>query len=113
MSGEVTINYNKKILLNNNNYTISLLFYLSILFNSSINFQKLNIVPDIWSLNEWNNVLTPVLPGSTNLVKPPVKPYRFDTMFFLCCVDTLPMMVHDKGEMVESKVSLIHIHSVI
>ncbi|KAI8759259.1 nucleoside diphosphate-linked moiety X motif 19 mitochondrial [Biomphalaria glabrata] len=48
--------------------------------------KELEITPDIWSLYEWSNWLTPPLKGS-----------RFDTAFFICCVDEAPL-VYDSNE---------------
>ncbi|KAH9515499.1 Nucleoside diphosphate-linked moiety X motif 19, mitochondrial [Bulinus truncatus] len=48
--------------------------------------KELEIVPDIWSLYEWSNWLTPVMKGS-----------RFDTAFFICCVEEAPL-VYDSNE---------------
>ncbi|CAL1532321.1 unnamed protein product [Lymnaea stagnalis] len=48
--------------------------------------KELKMVPDIWSLYEWSNWLTPLLRGS-----------RFDTAFFICCVDEAPL-IYDSEE---------------
>jgi len=45
--------------------------------------QSLNLVPDIWSLSEWNAWLTP-----TNI--PEHGPRRFDTVFYLAHLDQIP-----------------------
>lgn len=55
--------------------------------------QELQMVPDVWSLYEWSNWLTPL--GSTR---------RFDTAFFICCVDGKPHVAEDEGETVHSQV---------
>ncbi|XP_070194137.1 acyl-coenzyme A diphosphatase NUDT19-like [Littorina saxatilis] len=54
--------------------------------------QELQMVPDVWSLYEWSNWLTPL--GSTR---------RFDTAFFICCVDGKPHVAEDEGETVHSQ----------
>lgn len=55
--------------------------------------QKLKLVPDVWSLYEWSNWLTPTFEGR-----------RFDTAFFICCVQGKPHAVEDEGETVHSQV---------
>lgn len=58
--------------------------------------QELRMVPDVWSLYEWSNWLTPLgLGGSSR---------RFDTAFFVCCVDGRPHVAEDEGETVHSQV---------
>lgn len=54
--------------------------------------RELQLVPDVWSLYEWSNWLTPL--GSK---------HRFDTAFFICCVDGKPHVAEDEGEMVHSQ----------
>ncbi|KAH3774262.1 acyl-coenzyme A diphosphatase NUDT19-like [Dreissena polymorpha] len=54
--------------------------------------KELGIVPDVWSLYEWSNWLTPVLPGSGR---------RYDTAFFTCVLDYIPNAVHCEKEMTE------------
>ena len=46
--------------------------------------EEYNVVPNLWALYEWSNWLTPV---TRKIEKPPVKPKRFDTMFYMCCLD--------------------------
>ncbi|XP_070575491.1 acyl-coenzyme A diphosphatase NUDT19-like [Ptychodera flava] len=53
---------------------------------------KLNCVPNIWALAEWANYLTP-----------PDFNHRFDTMFYMCCLDSVPNAVQDSQEMVHLK----------
>lgn len=55
---------------------------------------ELKMVPDIWSLYEWSNWLTPLLQNA-----------RFDTAFFLCCVDEAPLIL-DSNETEDGAVSL-------
>ncbi|XP_052817092.1 acyl-coenzyme A diphosphatase NUDT19-like [Mya arenaria] len=54
--------------------------------------KTLDIVPDVWSLFEWSNWLTPLLPG---------KGRRYDTAFFLCVVDYIPEAIHCNKETTE------------
>lgn len=51
-------------------------------------------VPDIWSLGEWADWLTP-----------PDFKIRFDTVFFICFVDHEPVSQHDNKEMTHSQVN--------
>jgi len=51
--------------------------------------RKHKLFPDIWSLREWSNWLTPSSFGSK----------RFDTMFYICAMDCLPYIKHDEKEM--------------
>ena len=55
--------------------------------------ETLQALPDIWALAEWSNWLTP-----TDNKK------RFDTMFYMCSLETLPMTMHDEQETVHSQV---------
>lgn len=52
--------------------------------------------PDVWSLKEWWNWLTPEALGHK----------RFDTMFYVCCLDAMPATTGDDNE-----VSTIEWHS--
>ncbi|KAK7482260.1 hypothetical protein BaRGS_00026503 [Batillaria attramentaria] len=54
--------------------------------------QELQLVPDVWSLYEWSNWLTPLMTK-----------HRFDTAFFICCVDGKPHVAEDEGETVHSQ----------
>lgn len=54
--------------------------------------KELRIVPDVWSLYEWSNWLTPI--RSTQ---------RFDTSFFVCCIQSRPHVAEDEGETVHSQ----------
>lgn len=56
-------------------------------------FQVLNLIPDLKSLHPWWNWLTP----------PTVGHKRFDTMFYIICLDSIPQYRSD-----ESEVSSIH-----
>lgn len=62
----------------------------------------LGIVPDVWSLYDWSNWLTPPVPG--NIKK---KWTRFDTAFYLCCLKDLPCVAEDASETVHHKVWLV------
>ncbi|XP_033120239.1 nucleoside diphosphate-linked moiety X motif 19-like [Anneissia japonica] len=57
--------------------------------------RSLQCIPDVWSLMEWSDWLTP----STNKK-------RYDTMFFMCCMKDVPEVKHDAKETVQVKVSL-------
>lgn len=54
--------------------------------------QELQMVPDVWSLYEWSNWLTPL--RSTR---------RFDTSFFICCIQGQPHVSEDAGETVHAQ----------
>lgn len=53
-----------------------------------------SIVPDLWSLQQWSNWLTPVF---APVSQPPVKPKRFDTLFYVCCLDEMPSYARVDG----------------
>ena len=53
-----------------------------------------SLVPDLWALQEWCNWLTPVFQPVT---APPAKPRRFDTIFYVCCLDAMPAHVRVDG----------------
>jgi nucleoside diphosphate-linked moiety X motif protein 19 len=64
--------------------------------------EHFDAVPDVWSLVEWSNWLTPVM----NQVEAPLKkPRRFDTMFFLCCLNNKPEVAVDGVENTSFQVS--------
>lgn len=50
---------------------------------------EVGLCPDIWSLSEWWNWLTPDAIGHK----------RFDTMFYVCCLDSIPASVCDDNEL--------------
>ncbi|KAI1281965.1 Nucleoside diphosphate-linked moiety X motif 19 [Halotydeus destructor] len=52
-----------------------------------------NLCPDLWSLSEWSNWLTPISVGHK----------RFDTMFYVCCLDSQPKVVLDNKEVTTLK----------
>ncbi|KAJ8303598.1 hypothetical protein KUTeg_019994 [Tegillarca granosa] len=60
-----------------------------------------DVVPDIWSLSEWSNWLTPVIMGDS----PPDtrSGRRYDTAFYLCMLDEAPPALHDEKETVHSQ----------
>ena len=72
--------------------------------------QELNVVPDVWSLFEWSNWLTPVIPRTEVSKAADTAPElrrgkRFDTAFYLCVLDYIPKAVHDDKETTELEVS--------
>lgn len=70
--------------------------------------KELSVVPDIWSLQEWVNWLTPVFPGQ-EVKEAPAVPRRFDTIFYLCCLDWIPLVQCDGKETSDAKVNNFHI----
>eukprot|EP00794_Sanderia_malayensis_P015944 gene15944-17547_t len=54
--------------------------------------KKFNIVPDIWSLTEWSNWLTPVSMSR-----------RYDTIFYLCFLEYQPRIEQDDKEVVHAQ----------
>uniref|UniRef100_A0A087YA98 Acyl-coenzyme A diphosphatase NUDT19 n=1 Tax=Poecilia formosa TaxID=48698 RepID=A0A087YA98_POEFO len=51
--------------------------------------QELEVLPNIWALHEWANWLTPTAKyGRT----------RFDTAFFMCCLQEMPSTLQDEKE---------------
>ncbi|XP_078660238.1 acyl-coenzyme A diphosphatase NUDT19-like isoform X3 [Branchiostoma floridae x Branchiostoma belcheri] len=59
-------------------------------------------VPDVWSLHEWSNWLTPTIPAMPNR-------RRYDTAFFICCLDHIPPAARDDREIVKAQ-SLVDLH---
>lgn len=57
---------------------------------------EVGLCPDIWALKEWWNWLTPQALGHK----------RFDTMFYVACLDYLPEIESDDKEMSKVEVSL-------
>jgi len=74
---------------------ISVSLYITYIF--FFLYRKFECVPDMWSLSEWSNWLTPA-----SLSK------RFDTMFYLCFLDNEPTVLHDEKEMTQSRVTYCH-----
>lgn len=65
--------------------------------------RELSIVPNIWSLYEWSNWLTPLYIGGSNR-----SGRRYDTAFFISVLqDDVPTAVHDEKETVASEVKSI------
>lgn len=75
---------------------------------------ELNVVPDVWSLYEWTNWITPVKPAlpqkvNNDLVnnsmklngKALVHKHRYDTAFYLCVLDYIPKAVPCDNETTE------------
>ena len=54
------------------------------------------LCPDLWLLKEWSNWLTPISVGHK----------RFDTMFYVCCLEKQPKVVLDQTEVTTLKVSV-------
>ncbi|KAM9861226.1 acyl-coenzyme A diphosphatase NUDT19 [Aulostomus maculatus] len=52
--------------------------------------RELEVLPNIWALHEWSNWLTPIRGFSR----------RFDTAFFMCCLQEPPHAVQDEKEIV-------------
>jgi nucleoside diphosphate-linked moiety X motif protein 19 len=57
------------------------------------------LCPDLWLLKEWSNWLTPISVGHK----------RFDTMFYMCCLDKQPKVVLDQTEVTTLKVCVIFV----
>jgi len=66
---------------------------------------ELDVVPNIWALHDWRHWLTPVF---RKVLQPPAKPKRFNTMFFLCCIDCdhIPVTSADCRETTQAEVRL-------
>ncbi|XP_077375992.1 acyl-coenzyme A diphosphatase NUDT19 [Festucalex cinctus] len=50
---------------------------------------ELEVLPNIWALHEWSNWLTPVKKYGAK---------RFDTAFFMCCLEERPHALQDQKE---------------
>lgn len=68
--------------------------------------KTLDIVPDIWSLTEWSNWLTPVSHARKASQTDEGSKRRYDTAFFICLLDNIPDAVHDDKESVHLQVWL-------
>jgi len=70
--------------------------------------KELGVVPNIWALHEWRNWLTPVF---RKVLEPPAKPKRFNTMFYVCCLecDRNPQILADENETVQAEVSSVNV----
>lgn len=53
--------------------------------------RELKVLPNIWALHEWSNWLTP---------KDRYGASRFDTAFFICCLQEIPHTLQDEKEIV-------------
>jgi len=62
--------------------------------------KALDMVPDVWSLYEWSNWLTPILPSGGR---------RYDTIFYICVLDCIPNADHCVKETTEAKVRILEI----
>lgn len=51
--------------------------------------RELQVLPNIWALHEWSNWLTPAGRYGTT---------RFDTAFFICCLQEIPYTLQDEKE---------------
>lgn len=56
---------------------------------------EVGLCPDLWSLYEWWDWLTPISVGHK----------RFDAMFYICCLEAEPKVVLDNSEVTTLKVS--------
>lgn len=57
--------------------------------------RELQVLPNIWALHEWGNWLTP---------KGRYGVKRFDTAFFICCLQEIPHTLQDEKEIVRFQV---------
>lgn len=57
--------------------------------------RELEVLPNIWALHEWSNWLTPVGRYGAK---------RFDTAFFICCLQEIPQALQDEKEIVQVQV---------
>ncbi|KAK3086639.1 hypothetical protein FSP39_021281 [Pinctada imbricata] len=60
--------------------------------------KELKVVPDVWSLYEWSNWLTPL---SMSVGKRSGR--RYDTAFYICVLDHIPDAVQDNKETVHAQ----------
>lgn len=58
--------------------------------------RDLQLLPNIWALHEWSNWLTPR--GRYGVS-------RFDTAFFICCLQDIPPTLQDQKEIVRFQVN--------
>ncbi|XP_078274742.1 acyl-coenzyme A diphosphatase NUDT19 isoform X1 [Rhinoraja longicauda] len=61
---------------------------------NAVNFirlcKELDCLPNIWALKEWSNWLTPTF----------LEGKRFDTVFFICCLEEIPFTLPDGHEII-------------
>ncbi|KAI1904237.1 hypothetical protein AGOR_G00003600 [Albula goreensis] len=71
----------------------------SLVIENPLNFirmcKELDCMPNIWAMHEWGNWLTP-----TGVYG---KQRRYDTAFFICCLQEIPHTVQDEKEIVHFK----------
>ncbi|XP_063294540.1 acyl-coenzyme A diphosphatase NUDT19-like [Pelobates fuscus] len=58
--------------------------------------KEMRCVPNIWALYEWSNWLTPLIPNSSSL-------RRYDTAFYICCLEKRPPTSDDQKEVTSFK----------
>ncbi|KAM8946707.1 acyl-coenzyme A diphosphatase NUDT19 [Pelodytes ibericus] len=58
--------------------------------------KEMHCVPNIWALHEWSNWLTPIYPNSTSI-------RRYDTAFYICCLQKKPATTDDQKEVTSFK----------
>ncbi|XP_053305197.1 acyl-coenzyme A diphosphatase NUDT19 [Spea bombifrons] len=58
--------------------------------------KEMHCVPNIWALHEWSNWLTPVLPNTSSI-------RRYDTAFYICCLQKKPLAIEDDKEVTSFK----------
>ncbi|KAM4723001.1 acyl-coenzyme A diphosphatase NUDT19 [Rhinophrynus dorsalis] len=57
---------------------------------------EMQCVPNIWALQEWGNWLTPAIPQASGS-------RRYDTAFFICCLQNRPIVTDDQKEITTFK----------
>jgi len=57
-------------------------------------YREVGAVPDLWSVKEWSNWLTPVYAHDKCM-------RRFDTMFYTACLDSIPTNMMDQEEVTQ------------
>ncbi len=70
--------------------------------------EKLKAIPNIWSLYEWCNWLTPVASRSTS---PGKRPRRFDTLFYVCCLNQKP--TYSEADLKETTIAEVSLRDTI
>lgn len=58
--------------------------------------RELEVLPNIWALHEWSNWLTPLGRNTER---------RYDTAFFICCLQETPHTLQDEKEIVRFQVN--------
>ena len=66
--------------------------------------EDLDAVPDVWSLCEWCNWLTPWEQNRMATMRGVKQTHRFDTMFYLCCLEATPVVRTDEMEVTAPQV---------